>query len=93
MKVTRGISSEKSAKALANELREDVKARLAEGFETNENEILIDGSSSLILRVGGTGGTDVEIKIIVKKDQFDFVIDEEVVEEAVEEAVEEEKTE
>jgi hypothetical protein len=75
--VVRGISTEKSAKALANELRESVKERLAEGFETNDNEILIDGGSSLILRVDGVGGTDVEIKIIVKKDQFDFVIEEE----------------
>lgn len=68
---------EKSAKQIANELREDVKVRLAEGFENREDEQLIDNGSSMILRIGGKGGTDVEIKIIVKKEQFDIEIEEE----------------
>ena len=81
-------SDQKSAKQLSNELRENVKLRLAEGFADEENEQLIDGGSSLILRVGGKGGTDVEIKIIVKKDQFDIEIEEEE-EEVVETTTEE----
>lgn len=70
-------TKEKSQKQLDNELRENVKLRLADGFETTEDEMLIDGGSSLILRVGGVGGTDVEIKIIVKKAQLEIEIEEE----------------
>ncbi len=76
-----GQSVDKSKKQIANELREDVKVRFAEGFENNENEMLIDNGSSLILRVGGQGGTDLEIKFIVKKDQFEIQIEEEADEE------------
>ncbi|KFZ25856.1 MAG: hypothetical protein KQ78_01812 [Candidatus Izimaplasma bacterium HR2] len=71
------MTNEKSQKTLDNELRENVKLRLAEGFETTVDEMLIDGGSSLILRVGGVGGTDVEIKIIVKKEQLKIEIVEE----------------
>jgi len=65
---------EKSQKQLDNELRENVKLRLAEGFETEENEMLIDNGSSLVLR---TQDKDVEIKIIVKKDRMNIEIEEE----------------
>ena len=82
-------NAQKSAKQIATELRQDVKMRFAEGFADAENEQLIDGGSSLILRVGGLGGTDVEIKFIVKKDQFDIQIQAEEVEEVVEETTEE----
>jgi len=82
--MTKGLSVEKSKKQIANELREDVKMRFAEGFLNNDNEMLVDGGSSLILRIGGTGGTDVEIKFIVKKEQFEIEIEEPEVEPEVE---------
>ena len=82
--MTKGLSAEKSKKQIANELRENVKMRLAEGFLNAENEMLIDNGSSLILRIGGAGGTDIEIKIIIKKEQFEIEIEEPEVEPEVE---------
>jgi len=93
MKITN--NGEKSSKQLDNELREDVKLRMAEGFVVTDEEMLIDNGSSLILRIGGKGGKDIEIKFIVKKEQFDIEIQEEVAEvevvaEVAEEVIEEE---
>jgi len=79
---------EKSQKQLDNELRESIKIRLAEGFENTDEEMVIDNGSSLIIRVNDIN-VDVEVKIIVKKNQFDIEIAEEEPEEEPEETTEE----
>jgi len=78
------VIKELTKKEIATKAREDVKARLAKGFEAREDEILVDLSSGEFLVRDGE--LDIVVKVIVKTKRLEVVIEDEAEAEVIEEA-------